>query len=116
MKVKKYLKLAAKVALLGDSKEASRQYRLGAVGLRSDGVLVAASNVSTRTPHRECHSEARLVRKLTKNSVVFVVRIDRQGQWRMAKPCSTCLCKLKQIKVKTCYYTIGPNEYGVLWF
>jgi cytidine deaminase len=115
-KVKKYFAIAAKIALLGDSKEAERQYRIGAIGIRNDGVMVCSSNISARTPNRNAHAEARVSKKLNTNSVVFVVRVDRSGGFRMARPCSNCMQKLKRTKVKKCYYSINDKEYGVIMF
>jgi len=113
-RIKKYFALAAKVAQLGDSKEANRQYRIGSVGVRKDGVIVCSSNVSIRTPNKDAHAEARLAKKLTPQSVVFVVRIDRAGDFKMAKPCEACAKKLRLSKIRKCYYTINNSEYGVI--
>jgi len=115
-KIKKIFRLAADVAMLGDCKGSNRKYKIGAVGIRSDGVIVCASNVSTRRPFPEAHAEHRLCKKLTTNSIVFVVRIDAEGNYRLAKPCATCLARLKIVKTRKVYYTINNFEYGVIEF
>ena len=50
-RVERYFRLAQAVALKGDTFEARRKYRLGAVGVRSDGAIVTASNVPSRKPN-----------------------------------------------------------------
>jgi cytidine deaminase len=113
-KATKYLRLAAEYAEHGDAKDARRQYRVGAIGLRNDGTTVSAYNIPCRRPHPEAHAEARLIRKLDFGAVVFVARIGRDGEFKLAKPCSRCRSKMAARRVRRCYYSIGPGEYGVL--
>lgn len=110
-KVEKYFRLAAQVAEHGDE---LRQYRLGAVGIRNDGVIVTSSNTRCRSPQKRAHAEARLVRKLNRDSVVFVVRILRNGALANAKPCPDCQKALRGRGIKKVYYSIGTCHYGVL--
>lgn len=108
----KYFELAARAATLKDDR---RTHRLGAVGLRSDGVLVFACNgpVRSETPVPAGHAETRLSRKLDKHGVVYVVRVAPSG-YGLARPCPTCQRALKRKKVQRVYYTISNDEYGVL--
>ena len=94
--IRKMFAIAELTAEMGDCKEASRSYRLGAVGIRRDGVMVAASNIAVRQPTGEAHAEYRLCRKLTPQSVVFVVRLTKNG-WGMARPCKKCAQALANI-------------------
>ncbi len=114
MAVDKHFRMARQVALRGDTKEARRQYRLGAVGVRSDGAIVISSNVPHRTPEPHAHAEARLTRKLDWGSTVYVVRIRSDGTLAMARPCRTCRGLMRLKGVKRCYYSISDTEYGVL--
>jgi len=115
MKVHKYFEIAKLIAInQGDSKDASRQYRLGAVGIRNDGVLVGASNLCVRHPCPEAHAEYRTAKMLTPKSVVFVVRISKSGEYKNAKPCFGCRQYMKFRGVSKCYYSISEKEYGVL--
>lgn len=107
----RYFKFAKQIALKGGS---ARRYRLGAVGIRSDGVTVTASNISTRSPEPRAHAEARLTRKLDWGSVVYVVRVLRNGALAMAKPCQHCQNTMRIRGVQRCYYSINDTEYGVL--
>lgn len=108
----KYFELAGKVATLKDDR---RTHRLGAVGLRSDGVMVLASNgpVKSDVLLPAGHAEVRLCRKMDKHGTVFVVRMSPSG-YALARPCPTCQRALKRKKVERVYYTINNNEYGVL--
>lgn len=112
LNIEKYLNLAADVAIIKDDE---RTFYLGAVGLRSDGVVVAASNVPAAWPVPTHHAEARLCRKLDRWTTVFVARVNSSG-WALARPCPNCQSRLRRKKVLRVYYTIGPSEYGVLDF
>jgi tRNA(Arg) A34 adenosine deaminase TadA len=112
--VEKMFRRARAVALKGDAKGVRRKYRLGAVGVRSDGVIVTANNLSCRRPTPYAHAEARLVRKLDFGSTVFVVRIQRNGTTVNARPCRDCEIAMRLRGVETCYYTISEKEWGVL--
>lgn len=106
----RYLRLAAEVAAL---KEDSRAHRLGAVGLRSDGVMVAAHNSPARDKSPTVHAEARLTRKLDYYATVFVTRVRSDG-FGLARPCPTCQRALRRRRVQRVYYTISSDEYGVM--
>ena len=110
-KVDRYFRLAAQVAAKGSDQ---RHYRIGAVGVRSDGVIVVSNNSLSKEPQKKAHAEARLARKLNKNSVVFVVRILRNGELASARPCSDCQKALRGRGVSRVYYAIDSFEYGVL--
>jgi cytidine deaminase len=101
-------------ATQGDSKNAHRQHRLAAIGLRNDGVIVGASNLCCRHKCPEAHAEYRVTKMLTANSTVFVVRVNRNGQLAMAKPCHGCQSYMKNNGVRRCYYSINDTEYGVI--
>ena len=102
----KYLQLAAQVSRLKDD---NRTYYLGAVGLRKDGVIVASANGNPREPEPKHHAEARLLRKLGKGGIVFVVRTLADGSWAMAKPCRDCLPLLINHGVSRIYWSTGAG-------
>lgn len=109
MNIQRYLRLAADLAILKDDK---RHYRLGAVGIRTDGVLVAAANGHPKTPDRRCHAEYRLTRKLDKGSTVFVSRVLADGSYGLAKPCQDCMKLLKTCGVRVVYWSVSDYVYG----
>lgn len=107
--------MAAAVAIEGRSWYDNRSFMLGAVGLRRDGVLVSARNIAATDVTPSAHAEARVVKKLTCNSVVWVARVGRaRGDWALARPCEKCQNRMKTAGVKKVIYTIAPNEWGVL--
>lgn len=112
---KKMLRVAALAALQNDERGSDiRTFFLGCVGLRNDGVLVASRNVASRDVALSHHAEARLSRKLTPRSEVWVARIRKNGEWAMARPCSSCQSKLRMAGVSRVVYTLAPDEWGVI--
>jgi deoxycytidylate deaminase len=110
--------LAAEFAKLKNDR---RDYRLGAVGLRNDGTIVASyngaciKNMDDRRHYmREAHAEYRLAKKMDRKSIVYVARISRTGEFKNAKPCKTCENSLRSHGIKRVYYTISKNEFGVM--
>jgi cytidine deaminase len=116
--IDRYFRLARQVALKGDTLEANRHYRLGAVGIRTDGAIVTANNIPIRKPESHAkahaHAETRLVRKLDWGSIVYVVRTRRDGSLAIARPCRRCQSAMRLRGVRYCYYSINDTEYGVL--
>ena len=113
-RVTKNFRLARQAALHGDDKGIRRQYRLGAVGLRSDGTTVTSNNLPCQSPNKHAHAEARLCRKLDWDSEVFVVRITMTGGLTNARPCDNCMHAMRLRGVKRIYYSINENEHGVI--
>lgn len=112
MNVRKYLELAAQVSRL---KEDDRNFYHGAVGLRRDGVLVAAQNGAPPIPTPEHHCEFRITRKLGRDGIIFLVRTLADGSWGDSTPCPHCQARLIRKKVKKIYFSIGKNNYAV-WY
>lgn len=119
MNVWKFFEMAKKAAQLRDDQ---RAFQFGAIGLRDDGIIVAACNgcvVLDKNDRRgffpKCHAEFRICRKLDKNSTVFVARIALiDGKYKNAKPCKTCQNAMRTRGVTKVYYTISDDEYGVM--
>lgn len=105
MNVRKYLELAAQVSRI---KEDSRTYYHGAVGIRRDGVLVCASNGCPKEPEPQAHAEARILRKLGKGGIVFVVRTLSDGTWGDSTPCIHCQKLLDAKELVAVYYSTFP--------
>ena len=94
-----------------------RSFLLGALGIRKDGVLVKSVNASSYYPQRTGHAEARLCRKLTPHSVVYVARVRMSdGTFAMSRPCKDCQKILRSTGVSKVYYTISENEFGIMTF
>jgi tRNA(Arg) A34 adenosine deaminase TadA len=97
-------------------------YHIMAMGIRKDGTVVFSNNGAAVFPPADklivkiAHAEQRISRKLDKGAEVYVVRLTRDKQLAMARPCSTCYTVLRARGVKRVYYSIAPGEYGVLEF
>jgi hypothetical protein len=113
---KKMLAVAAETALSSTNTSRDRRvFLLGAVGQRNDGVYVMSRNVASTDVVPSHHAEARLTRKLTPDSTVWVARVRRKnGEWALSRPCNSCQAQLQRAGVRRVVYTIGPNEWGVI--
>lgn len=113
-KVERYFRLAKSIALKGDTNNIYRNHRLGAVGVRTDGVVVTANNIPCIQQDAHSHAEARLVRKLNCGSEIYVVRILRSNKLSNAHPCIKCQNAMRLRGIRRVYYSISDNEYGVI--
>jgi tRNA(Arg) A34 adenosine deaminase TadA len=113
------LRLAAKIALpttIGDA----RNFWVGSIGIRRDGVLVSAKNgaVTDLDDYQlipNSHAEGRVLRKLGKHGILFVARVAKGSQLlALSAPCSMCSVRIRSLKVKKVYYSINQYQYG-LW-
>ncbi|MFZ4768634.1 MAG: hypothetical protein ACOYLO_00540 [Ferruginibacter sp.] len=117
----KLFKIAAAVASVKDD---SRLFRVGCSAIRSDNVIVSASNAPVmlgytgsfiRKSFPPAHAEIRCSRKINKNSIVFVARIRKDNQqYAMARPCHNCMGVLLSKSVNKIYYTIDHETYGII--
>jgi cytidine deaminase len=118
-----FLYQAAQIALPSVDKD-YRDYWLGCVGIREDGVIVYSKNgavefrasVKSYQLHSTSHAEGRVLRKLGRAGTVYVARVSKKdGSLAMARPCGMCQIKLRAAKTLKVYYTINDNQYGV-WY
>lgn len=61
-------------------------------------------------PHCSVHAEFQAIKEAGENaagSVLYVARVNRQGQDRNSKPCKLCQEVIKQNKIKKVIYTKG---------
>ena len=94
----------------------ARDYWLGAVGVRGDGVIVMSANGPAPDKTREVHAEYRLSKKLDYGATVYVARVRMvDGKFGKARPCADCQNALRAKKVKKVFYTLGPDEFGILY-
>lgn len=115
------LELAAEIALPTSDTD-PRNFWLGCVGIRDDGVQVTARNGATEFSDQvenyqflpNAHAEGRVLRKLGKCGILFVARVSRKDRsFAMAQPCGMCQVRIKAAQVKKVYYTINSNQYGI---
>lgn len=111
--IERMLNIAAKEAIKRNAID-KRCFRLGSVGIRSDGAIVYSRNTSNYIKNRKIHAEYRLSKKLDYYGIVFVARVLRDGSLGMARPCPDCVRALKSRRVRKVYYSIANNEYGCI--
>ena len=101
---------------IANHRDDDRNFRVGAIAIRADGVAVRAYNGRPDFPEPQHHAEARLCRKLDRGAVVFVGRTTKDGQWALSKPCQDCHQALQRSGAERVYYTVGPGKYAVIRF
>ncbi len=108
----KYLQLAADISRLKDD---DRTYFHGAIGIRKDGVIVGACNGNPKFPEPKHHAEARVLRKLGKGGILWVVRTLADGTMGNSKPCVDCYRIISQRRVIKVYFSINSSTYGCFY-
>jgi len=63
------------------------------------------------TQHAEIGCILGLPRSATNGSTIYVVRINKEGEFRMSKPCPMCESVLDFVGVKRAVYTIGEGRF-----
>jgi len=123
-RIQRYLSAAKKIAQQGDCEKTSH----GAILVKGGNVINAAHNKwsyssfgkrfrerdkGISTLHAELAVVLNLDRSITQGTDIYVVRVDRAGEFRMSKPCSMCESALKHVGIKRIYYTTddGTIEY-----
>ena len=123
-RAQRYLSVAKRVAQQGSCEKTSH----GAVLVKGGNIINAARNKwsyssfgkrfrerdkGISTLHAELAVVLNLDRSITQGTDIYVVRVDRAGEFRMSKPCSMCESALKHVGIKRIYYTTddGTIEY-----
>ena len=91
-----------------------RAHAIGAVAIRADGTLVKARNGSDTLPNPAIHAEYRVMRKAGHGAIVYVARQRKDGRIGLAKPCSHCLCTLRNKGAARVYYTVAEHEFDCI--
>jgi deoxycytidylate deaminase len=96
----------------------------GAILVKGGSVLNAAFNKGShcgfgnrfrvrKTGHATLHAELGCVlnldRSVTNGAEVYVVRVNKEGKYRMSKPCTMCQSVLEHVGVNKVYYSTN-NE------
>ena len=119
---KKYLRLAKRVAADSDHDH----FKHGAVLVKGGSVINVACNKGNyrafgdrfrntqRLGHATSHAELACIlgldRAITQGTTMYVVRTNRNGTFRMSKPCEMCARILKHCGVRRVVYTTGLSS------
>lgn len=105
------------------------QFRLGSVLARGRRIISTGTNISKSHPVQShyakksgqprrihLHSEIRtLLRSKKSGDVIYVARVSKSGHsLRKAEPCEMCKLALKDMGVKTVFYSIDNHNWGRL--
>ena len=120
-KQKRYVELAARVA----SQSTYGKIKHGAVLVKGGNVINAAfnkenfcsfgkrfrnPNAGTATLHAELGTVLGLDRSVTRGCTVYVVRVNRRGEYRMSKPCDMCEAALRHCGISKVFYSTNEEE------
>ena len=118
MSAKRYFRLAQEVARETVTEIPRRSFLIGAVAIRSDGVIVISKNGAVQL-HGDrpvfianAHAEGRVLRKAGKNALLYVSRVTRSGKIAMARPCTRCQVLIRSHETVRVYYTINDMYFG----
>jgi len=118
----KFIKLAAEAAVSSNPND-PRDFIMGAVGIRADGVIVSARNGSVQTSETighgwsfpPAHAEIRCSKKMDVGGIIYVVRISKKNkELVLAKPCKDCEAFLRARGIARVCYSISDTEYETL--
>lgn len=82
----------------------------------SFGRKFRASDEGIATLHAELGAILGLPRDVTRGGTIYVVRINREGHFRLSKPCSMCSAALKHCGISRVYYSTNTSDFGCLKF
>tara|TARA_R110002110_G_scaffold5437_2_gene28158 strand:- start:24914 stop:25369 length:456 start_codon:yes stop_codon:yes gene_type:complete len=118
---KRYLEIARKVA----NESTFPRFRHGAVLVRGGSVINTSCNeldavswanrfrqhqCGHATRHAELGAIFGIAREKTKNSVMYVVRINPSNDFLLSKPCPMCILALKHVGVKKVIYSVDNKS------
>lgn len=117
-----YLELAGQIALPTDKND-PRNFWLGCIGVRRDGVIVSAKNGAVFATANynyqlipNSHAEGRAMRKMGKRGTLYVTRVSKKTRmYAMARPCGVCQIRIRANNIDKVVYTINENQYGI-WY
>ena len=104
-------------------------FRFGSVLVRGKNIISSSTNHDTKThplkaimyPNRDykgLHAEVALLRGYRRYDVegsdVYILRLLRNGEVGMAKPCSKCEEYLRSMGIDRVFYTISETQTGIL--
>lgn len=102
------------------------RWRVGAVIVRGSSVISVSPNVLRNPPEithggpgTTHHAEVAALRKLkyqadrAEGATIYVARINRKSQPRLARPCLDCWKSLTVANVDTVVYSIYEESFGI---
>lgn len=75
------------------------------------GQRFRSPNKGHATQHAEISAILGLPRSTTEGADIYVVRVNKEHQWRMSKPCPMCEEALRFVGVKRAFYTLEDGKH-----
>tara|TARA_R100000005_G_C4881097_1_gene132704 strand:+ start:196 stop:639 length:444 start_codon:yes stop_codon:yes gene_type:complete len=122
---KRYIEIARKVA--NESK--FPRFRHGAVLVKGGSVISTSCNeldsvswankfrqhqCGHATRHAELGAILGVAREKTKNSIMYVVRVNPSNDFLLSKPCPMCMQALKHVGVKKVIYSVDNENISCI--
>lgn len=117
-----FLRLALDVA----RESTHPKWKLGAVLARGARVVASAPNIQKNDPFileggpgTSVHAEVNALRKMFRQAdraagtTLYVARVSRGGEPRLARPCLGCYHQLLNAEVRSICYTLNSSGYGI---
>lgn len=101
-------------------------YRHGSVICAGGRVIAKGVNVRLPIQHNSgpggkysVHAEEATIKKLkhrqdVAGAEIYVARVNKAGDVRNSRPCPDCMAKIKSVGIKTVYYSMTDNEWGMV--
>ncbi len=121
-RIKKFFNKAKEIAITNG---ADKKFKHAAILFKGNSIVKSASNSTKTHPlptngntaiTNKLHAEQKCLYKTmnTEGLDLLVVRVNNQGDFAYSKPCSMCMKMITEKKLRRVYYSIGPNEFGVI--
>jgi deoxycytidylate deaminase len=80
----------------------------------SKGAKYRPEDKGHATYHAEISAILGVPYHITKNSMIYVARVNKMGESRISKPCSMCQAVLASQGIKKAIYSIDDHRYGIM--
>ena len=102
---------------ISEAQKSKERHKIGAVVFKGSRIISSAFNelryakkLARKYKKFEfsLHAETKAIlraRKDLRNHSILVVRVNKQGEFLLAKPCKYCMAYLEYVGIKTIYYS-----------
>lgn len=123
--IERFLTSAHSCAILSDGVGPQRQFRLGSVLVEKRRVISSGRNSYATNKflgkfyqwpfmHAEADAIFRCGFERAEGCTLYVVRLQKNGNRALSKPCESCFSLLQYSRVKKVIYSIDNVQYGEL--
>ena len=84
------------------------------INFSSFGTRFRSPHRGIATTHAEIGAILGMPKELTSGADIFVVRLGKNGEFKLSKPCDMCFKALRFVGIKRVFYTVEENEFEIL--